>query len=156
MTVAMATIGLYSLVATLLWGRFVFGIHISFAQPLVFVLAALVTAAAIGVIGFLEAVASVRYRSAWALGSALELPVWLICGFLVPLVAAARLGPADLVAAPADLGRRRGARRGARRRLAVAGHRAVPAHRRGLRRCRRRLSRRVVDSARTDATLALT
>jgi ABC-2 type transport system permease protein len=85
MTVAMATIGLYSLVATLLWGRFVFGIHISFADPLVFVVAALVTAAAIGVIGFLEAVASVRYRSAWALGSALELPVWLICGFLVPL-----------------------------------------------------------------------
>jgi ABC-2 type transport system permease protein len=27
----------------------------------------------------------VRYRGAWALGTALELPVWLICGFLVPL-----------------------------------------------------------------------
>jgi len=31
------------------------------------------------------AVASVRYRSAWALGSTVELVVWLICGFLIPL-----------------------------------------------------------------------
>jgi ABC-2 type transport system permease protein len=84
-TVAMATIGLYSLLATLLWGRFAFQIPISFDQPLAFVIAALVTALAIGVIGFLESIAAVRYRSAWALGSALELPVWLICGFLVPL-----------------------------------------------------------------------
>ena len=27
----------------------------------------------------------VRYRTAWALGNLLEYPVWLICGFLVPL-----------------------------------------------------------------------
>ena len=27
----------------------------------------------------------VRYRSAWALGTAFEQPVWLICGFLVPV-----------------------------------------------------------------------
>ena len=84
-TVSMATIGLYSLVATLLWGRLVFGIHVSFDQPLVFLVAALVTALAVGVMGFLEAVTSVRYRSSWALGAALELPIWLICGFLVPL-----------------------------------------------------------------------
>lgn len=84
-TVAMATIGLYSMVATLLFGRVVFGIRLSLDQPLAFVLAALVTALSIGVVGFLESVASVRYRSAWALGTALELPVWLICGFLVPL-----------------------------------------------------------------------
>ena len=37
MTLAMATIGLYSLVATLLWGRFAFGIPISLEDPLVFV-----------------------------------------------------------------------------------------------------------------------
>ena len=35
--------------------------------------------------GFLLAVAFVRYRTAWALGNLLEYPVWLICGFLVPL-----------------------------------------------------------------------
>ena len=50
-----------------------------------FVLAALATALAIGIVGFLESVAAVRYRASWALGSSLELPVWLICGFLVPL-----------------------------------------------------------------------
>ena len=81
----MATIGLYSLVATLVWGRVAFGIKVSFAQPLMFVVAAVVTALAIGIVGFLESVAAVRYRSSWALGSSLELPIWLICGFLVPL-----------------------------------------------------------------------
>ena len=40
---------------------------------------------AIGLVGFLIAVAFVRYRTAWALGNLLEYPVWLICGFLVPL-----------------------------------------------------------------------
>ena len=84
-TVSMATIGLWSLVATLLWGRLVFGIPISFDQPLVFVVAALALALSLGLVGFLQAVSSVRYRSAWALGSLFEFPVWLICGFLVPL-----------------------------------------------------------------------
>ena len=84
-TVSMATIGLWSLVATLLWGRLVFAIPISFDQPLVFVVAALVLALSLGLVGFLQAVSSVRYRSAWALGSLFEFPVWLICGFLVPL-----------------------------------------------------------------------
>jgi ABC-2 type transport system permease protein len=85
MTLAMATIGLYSLVATLLWGRFAFGIPISLEDPLVFVLAAVVTAIAVALMGFLLAVCSVRYRGSWALGSGLEFPIWLICGFLVPL-----------------------------------------------------------------------
>jgi ABC-2 type transport system permease protein len=85
MTLAMATIGLYSLVATLLWGRFAFGIPISFDHPLTFVLAAVVTAVSVSLVGFLLAVCSVRYRSSWALGAGLEFPVWLICGFLVPL-----------------------------------------------------------------------
>jgi ABC-2 type transport system permease protein len=84
-TLSMATIGLYSLVATLLWGRFVFGIPVRVDDVLGFTLAVVATVLAIALIGFLEAVASVRYRSAWALGTAFELPVWLICGFLVPL-----------------------------------------------------------------------
>jgi ABC-2 type transport system permease protein len=85
MTLAMATIGLYSLVATLLWGRLAFGISISLDHPLVFVLASVVTAIGTSIMGFLLAVSSVRYRGAWALGTAFELPVWLICGFLVPI-----------------------------------------------------------------------
>jgi ABC-2 type transport system permease protein len=85
LTLSMATVGAYSMATTLLWGRFVFGIHITVAEPVVFALAVLVTVLAIGMLGFVLAVSSVRYRSAWALGNMLEMPVWLICGFLVPL-----------------------------------------------------------------------
>ncbi len=84
-TLAMATIGLYSLVVTLLFGRFVFGIRISLEDPVGFGVACVVTALGVSVMGFLLAVTAVRYRSAWALGTSFELPVWLICGFLVPL-----------------------------------------------------------------------
>ncbi len=84
-TLSMATVGAYSMAATLLWGRFVFGIEIAVADPVVFVLSTLVAVVGIGMLGFLLAIATVRYRSAWAVGSALEIPVWLICGFLVPL-----------------------------------------------------------------------
>jgi ABC-2 type transport system permease protein len=85
MTLAMGTIGLYSLLATLLWGRFVFDIPVSLEHPLVFVLASVVTAVGVSLMGFLLAVSAVRYRGAWALGTAFEFPVWLICGFLVPV-----------------------------------------------------------------------
>jgi ABC-2 type transport system permease protein len=84
-SVAMSTVGLYSMIATLLWGHFVFGIAMHLVHPLLFVLAVPVTIASVGALGFLLSVACVRYRSAWALGNALEYPVWLICGFLVPL-----------------------------------------------------------------------
>jgi ABC-2 type transport system permease protein len=84
-TLSMATIGAYSILTTLLWGRFVFGIHLVVRDPLAFAAGIAVTVVAIGMLGFLLAIASVRYRSAWALGSAVEMPVWLICGFLVPL-----------------------------------------------------------------------
>jgi ABC-2 type transport system permease protein len=83
-TVSMAIGGLWSLVATLLWGRWVFGIAVRIDDPLGFA-AAVATAFSIALVGYLLAVSAVRYRSAWALGTAFELPVWLICGFLIPL-----------------------------------------------------------------------
>lgn len=86
-TTAMATVGLYSMVATLLWGRFVFGIDLPIAHPVWFALAVPVTVVAIGMLGFLLSVTVVRYRAAWALGNMLELPVWLVSGFLVPISA---------------------------------------------------------------------
>jgi len=43
------------------------------------------TVLAIGMLGFLLSVTVVRYRTAWALGNAFELPVWLVSGFLVPI-----------------------------------------------------------------------
>jgi ABC-2 type transport system permease protein len=84
-TVSMAIGGFWSLVATLLWGRWVFGIDVSIDDPVGFLAAAVATAVSIALVGYLLAVSAVRYRSAWALGTALELPVWLICGFLIPL-----------------------------------------------------------------------
>lgn len=84
---AMATVGAYGVVATLVWARVLFGVSLRLDRPLLLVLAVAVTVVAVGLLGFLLALASVRYRSAWALGNALEYPVWLIGGFLVPLSA---------------------------------------------------------------------
>jgi ABC-2 type transport system permease protein len=84
-TVALATVGLYSMAATLLWGRVLFGIELALEHPFLFALAIPATILSIGMLGFLLAVSFVRYRAAWALGNLFEYPVWLICGFLVPL-----------------------------------------------------------------------
>lgn len=84
-TVAMATIGLYSMLATLLWGYLLFGIDVTISQPLLFALAVPATVLSIGALGFVLSVTVVRYRTAWALGSSLEEPVWLVSGFLVPI-----------------------------------------------------------------------
>jgi ABC-2 type transport system permease protein len=84
-TIATATIGIYCMAGTLLWGRFVFGIELSVERPLLFVAAIPAMIASIGALGFLLAVSFVRYRTAWAMGAVLEYPVWLVCGFLVPI-----------------------------------------------------------------------
>jgi ABC-2 type transport system permease protein len=84
-TIALATVGIYSMVATLVWGRLLFGIELTIEHPLLFALAIPATIVSIGALGFLMAVSFVRYRRAWALGNMFEYPVWLVCGFLVPL-----------------------------------------------------------------------
>ena len=85
-TVAMATIGVYSLAATLVWGWLLFGIVVPVASPVFFALGLVVTILAVAMFGFLLSVSVVRYRTAWALGNLLEYPGWLLCGFLVPIV----------------------------------------------------------------------
>jgi ABC-2 type transport system permease protein len=84
-TVAMSALGLYSMTATLLISRFVFGVDLPFERPLALAVAIVATVVSTGALGFLLAVSFVRYRTAWALGNLLEYPVWLIAGFLVPL-----------------------------------------------------------------------
>jgi ABC-2 type transport system permease protein len=84
-TLGLATIGVYNLAATLLWGRFLFGVHLTIAHPLLFALAIVGTVLSFGGLGFLFAVSFVRYRFAWVLGNFFEYPIWLVCGFLVPL-----------------------------------------------------------------------
>lgn len=84
-TTAMTTVGSYSMVATLLWGRLAFGIHVPIEAPFVLVLSGAVTILSVSMLGFLLAVTVVRYRAAWALGNLLEYPGWLLCGLLVPV-----------------------------------------------------------------------
>jgi ABC-2 type transport system permease protein len=84
-TLGMATIGIYSLLATLLWGRFLFGVQLSIAHPLLFAASIVGTVLSFAALGFLFAVSFVRFRAAWVLGNLFEYPVWLIGGFLVPL-----------------------------------------------------------------------
>jgi ABC-2 type transport system permease protein len=84
-TLAASTIGLYCVVATLIWARVLFGIHIALVHPLLFAGGLAATVITIGSLGFLMAVSFVKSRRAWAIGAVLEYPVWLICGFLVPV-----------------------------------------------------------------------
>jgi ABC-2 type transport system permease protein len=84
-TLAMATVGIYSLAATLLYGHFLFGIPLTVVHPLLFALSIVGTVLSFGALGFVFAVTFVRFRAAWALGNLFEYPVWLIGGFLVPL-----------------------------------------------------------------------
>ena len=84
-TLGLATVGIYNLTATLLWGRFAFGIPLTIEHPLLFGLSVVGTVLAFAGLGLLFAVSFVRFRAAWVLGNFFEYPVWLICGFLVPL-----------------------------------------------------------------------
>lgn len=84
-TLATSTIGLYCIVATLLWARLLFGIHVPVEHPLPFALGIVGIVLTIGSLGFLMAVAFVRSRRAWAIGALTEYPIWLVCGFLVPI-----------------------------------------------------------------------
>jgi ABC-2 type transport system permease protein len=84
-TLAVSTIGVYGMVASIVWARVLFGVTIAVAAPVTFLAAVLVTVFAIAALGFLLSVTVVRYRASWALGNALEYPVWLVCGLLAPV-----------------------------------------------------------------------
>ena len=85
MTVATATLGIYSVAATLLWGRIFFGVPLDFAHPILFAVALAVTVVSVGLLGLLLASAFVVYRHASALANFLTYPVWLVAGLLVPV-----------------------------------------------------------------------
>ncbi len=84
-TLSMATVGAYSFLATLMWGRLVFGIPVHLGSVLPFAVSMLVSVLSVAALGFGLAVTTVRYRSAWAVGAALDMPVWLVGGFVIPL-----------------------------------------------------------------------
>lgn len=84
-TAAMSVIGLYSVVATILWDWWVFDVPLRVENWPLFCLSILMSAITIALFGFLLSVTAVRYRTSWALGSTLEYPGWLLCGFVIPL-----------------------------------------------------------------------
>ena len=84
-TLAAASIGLYSLVSTLLWGRLLFGIPLHFAHPGAFAVAVVVTIFSLGVLGLIMGASFILYREANALSNMLEFPIWIVTGVIVPL-----------------------------------------------------------------------
>ncbi len=85
LTLSTATIGLYSVVATLVWGRLLFGVPLHLEHPLLFAVALVATTVALGLLGLVMASTFVLYRHASAFSNLLEYPVWLVSGLLVPL-----------------------------------------------------------------------
>ena len=81
-TLANATTGMYSLAATLVWGRLVFGVQLHLAHPLLFVLALPATVLALGTMGLVLASTFILYRYANALSNLLEYPVWIASGLI--------------------------------------------------------------------------
>ena len=85
LTLATATIGLYSLTATLFWGWLFFDVPLEVADPVAFLVALPAAVLGLGLLGLVLASTFVLYRNANALSNLLEFPVWLITGLLVSL-----------------------------------------------------------------------
>ncbi|MFJ6721799.1 ABC transporter permease [Streptomyces sp. NPDC091259] len=82
-TFATALVGLYSLVATVVWGVVLFDIPFTPASPWLLAPAMLVCVVALGMMGILMAATFVLLRNANALANALDYPVWMFSGVLV-------------------------------------------------------------------------
>jgi ABC-2 type transport system permease protein len=85
MTMATAAIGLYSIAATLFWGRVLFDVPLELVHPWLFALALPAAVIGLGLLGLVLASTFVLYRNANAFSNLLEYPVWLITGLLVPV-----------------------------------------------------------------------
>ncbi|MEE6263468.1 ABC transporter permease [Plantactinospora sonchi] len=86
-TLATALTGTYAMIATLLWGRLLYGIPLDFADPLAFAVAVPGCVLALGMFGLLLAATFVLLRNANALANPLDYPIWLVSGMLVPVTA---------------------------------------------------------------------
>lgn len=79
---ANAFTGAYALVATLVWGRVLFGMPLHLAHPWLFALALPVTIVSLGLMGLVMASTFILYRYANALSNLLEYPVWIASGLV--------------------------------------------------------------------------
>jgi ABC-2 type transport system permease protein len=84
-TLATATVGLYSLVATLVWGAVLFGVPLHVEHPVLLAAAIPATVFGLGMLGLVLASVFVRFRYANALTNLFDYPVWLLSGLLVPV-----------------------------------------------------------------------
>jgi hypothetical protein len=84
-TVASGVVGGYALVATLAWGSLLFHVPLVIDHPFAFAVAVPACMLAIGMLGLVMAATFVLYRAAFSLGIALQYPVWIATGLLVPL-----------------------------------------------------------------------
>jgi ABC-2 type transport system permease protein len=100
-TVASGAVGAYALVATLAWGTLLFDVPLAIDDPLAFVVAVPACVLAIGMLGLVMAATFVLYRAAFHLGIAMQYPVWIATGLLVPLsVLPGFVGPLSWFLAP--------------------------------------------------------
>jgi ABC-2 type transport system permease protein len=101
LTIATASIGLYSLTATLFWGWLFFDVPLEVADPAAFLVALPAAVLGLGMLGLVLASTFVLYRNANALSNLLEFPVWLVTGLLVSLsLLPGWVGPLSWVLAP--------------------------------------------------------
>jgi ABC-2 type transport system permease protein len=84
-TLATATVGLYSLLATLTWGILFFDIPVHVAHPLLLVVSLPAIVFGLGMFGMVLGSVFVRFRYANALTNMFDYPIWLLCGLLVPV-----------------------------------------------------------------------
>ena len=84
-TLATASMGIYSIAATLVWGWAVFGVPIDVVHPLLFAVSLVVGVIALGFLGLVLSSTFVLWRGSNALANLLEYPIWLACGLLVPV-----------------------------------------------------------------------
>jgi ABC-2 type transport system permease protein len=82
---ATASLGIYSLGATLLWSALLFGMPIEVASPGLFMVALSVTIIALGLVGLMLASIFILYPTAQSLANLLEYPMWMVSGILVPV-----------------------------------------------------------------------
>ncbi|HVC85796.1 MAG TPA: ABC transporter permease [Gaiellaceae bacterium] len=83
--VASGFVGGYGIAATLAWGRLIYHVPLSIDHPVAFAVALPACILAIGMLGLVMASTFVLYRAALSLGIALQYPVWIATGLLVPL-----------------------------------------------------------------------
>jgi ABC-2 type transport system permease protein len=85
MTIATASIGIYSIASTLLWGWAIFDLPLDFVHPVWFVVALVASIVSLGLLGLVLSSTFVLLRNANSLANLLEYPVWLVTGLLISL-----------------------------------------------------------------------